>query len=152
MSLRRVAGITPAANTNTLAFNAGTSYLLSAIITNRDLIKTTNVDVYIVPDGETNPDNYIYIVYKFPLGASNSMETHRFALQPSDTIYVRSTLDDVSFLLEGIPQQDPDIYYSVGNSFPATPSVGELFFKKDTDQFYVYTSGGWGEVSLTLTS
>ena len=147
MSLRRLTAKTPVANTNTFIFKQGTPYFSSVIATNRNDIKTASIDVYIVPDGETNPDNYVYIVYKFPLEALNTLETHRFAMDANDSLYIRSTLANVSFLLEGIPQPEIEVNYLIQDTFPPTPGIGQLCYRTDTDILYVYKPTGWKAVT-----
>ncbi len=72
MSLKRIGVVMPPEDTPTLLGDVNTYYLASVIATNVNPSATANVTIYVKPEGETDPDNYAYITYIFPLERQNS--------------------------------------------------------------------------------
>lgn len=151
MGLRRLGVKQPPANTPYMLADVNVNYFASVIITNCDQVRTTNVSVWIKPLGATGPDQYAYVVYNFPLKRANSMETHRFAMNSLDELWIEADIEEVSFVLEGIPQPDIPMRYSVGISDrrPPTPAIGDQFYDTLLDELQVFTSDGWYVVTTT---
>lgn len=101
MAIRRLGVVNPAADTNVLVATAVASYLASVIVTNKDTTSKTG-RVWVVPAGATLASQYAYIVYDVAIPAGNSIETHRFAINSGDSVYVRSNSANLSFALNGI--------------------------------------------------
>jgi hypothetical protein len=101
MAIRRLGVVNPAADTNVLVATAVASYLASVIVTNKDTTSKT-VRVWVVPSGATLASQYSYVVYDVAIPAGNSIETHRFAINSGDSVYVRSNSANLSFALNGI--------------------------------------------------
>ena len=101
MSVRRLGISNPAINTNTLIFTSTASYMVSIIATNKDST-TKKARAWVVPSGATQASQYGYILYDVDVPAYNSIESHRFAVQNGDTVYVRTDTANMSFSLNGI--------------------------------------------------
>jgi hypothetical protein len=101
MAIRRLGTTNPSLNTNTLIYTANASYLVSVIITNKDSSEHKG-RVWVVPVGSASSADYGYIVYDVPVPGGNSIETHRFALNIGDAVYVRSDNANLSFSVNGI--------------------------------------------------
>lgn len=92
---------TPTLNTDTTVYTADASYLSSVIATNKGTTEAT-VRVWVVPLGASTSADYGYIMYDVPLPASNSIESHRFAIKLGDVVRVRANSSNVSFSLNGV--------------------------------------------------
>lgn len=146
MSVQRLGVVRPLADTPSLLADSNSNYFVSVIITNLNQLKEANLTVYVKPFEVTNPDEYSYVIYNFPLRRANSLETNRFALNPLDEVWVESSIDDVSFVCVGIPQPIAGLRYTNGttNNFPANPTPGDLFFDSEAGTFNIYSGiDGW---------
>ena len=144
MSLRRLGSSRATAGVAAKIADVGSPHLASVIVTNLNNL-TTSVTAYVAPDGSTDIDDFIYVLYNFPVEPGNSLESHRFAMNAGDEVWVESNIDNVSFLCEGIPQTGVNLLYSSGITadFPLSPLIGDLFFDTTVQKLYVHTSTGW---------
>lgn len=101
MAIRRLGTTNPSLNTNTLIYTANASYLVSVIITNKDSSEHKG-RVWVVPVDAASSADYGYIVYDVSVPGGNAIETHRFALNSGDAVYVRSDNANLSFSVNGI--------------------------------------------------
>jgi hypothetical protein len=146
MSVKRLGIVRPSAETPSLLTDVSSNYFVSVIATNLNQIKEANLTVYVKPFEATDPDEYSYVIYNFPLARANSLETNRFALNPLDEVWVESSINDVSFVCVGIPQPIAGVRYtnSATGEFPSSPTPGDLFFDDVTGTFNIYSSlEGW---------
>jgi hypothetical protein len=151
MSLKRLGVVNPAKNTPTLLADVNTQYFSSVIATNLNPVQTANITIYVKPNNETNPDNYAYMTYLFPLSKQNSFETIRFAMNPLDEIWVESSIDDLSFMAMGIPQSIIAVRYSVGElaNRPTTPQPGDQYYNTTSNVLQLYKPTGWVTVTTS---
>jgi len=116
MAITRLGVANPAANTPVSIYAVSYATLASVVVANKST--STNVlpevDIYVVPPGASQEAQYAYIVKNLEIQAGQSFETFKFALNASDTLFVKSTTADVSFSVNGIIQADD---YSAGD-FP----------------------------------
>lgn len=115
MAIVRLGAHTPAANTSYALYNVTTSYLVSVIAANTLTAATTSatkVDIWVVPQGVTNPIGYAYITSNLEVGLGQSFETFKFGVVSGDSILVRSTTAGTSFVAQGMSQ---DSEYSINN-------------------------------------
>lgn len=145
MSLKRLGIARGIANTEVLLTDVNIPYFTSVIAANLSEEQTANVTVTIRPNNTNDEEEFAYVTYNFPIKPFNTLETNRFALNANDSLYVKSSIDGVSFVAEGIPQPDLIFRYSVGNSvqFPVSPVVGDQYFNTTTNELNVYTTTGW---------
>ena len=108
MAIRRLGIVNPLANTNTEVAVANASYLASVIVTNKGPSDAT-ARVWVIPSNSVNSSDYAYIVYDVNVPAGNSIETHRFAMNHYDILFVRSNSADMSFVLNGIYDSEASI-------------------------------------------
>ena len=101
MAVRRLGISNPAINTSTLIFTSTASYMVSIIATNKDST-TKKARAWVVPSGANQQSQWGYILYDVDVPAYNSIESHRFAVQNGDTVYVRTDTANMSFSLNGI--------------------------------------------------
>jgi hypothetical protein len=145
MSLKRLGIIRPVADTDTLLTDVIVPHFASVIITNLNSTETANLTISIRPDNTNDEEDFAYVIYNFPLAPFNSLETNRFALNANDSVYVKSSINNVSFFAEGIPQLNrTNSYISGSNSeYPNNPLVGDQFYNTTLDRLDAYTSTGW---------
>jgi hypothetical protein len=151
MSVKRLGIVRPTAEIPSLLTDVGSNYFVSVIITNLNQIKEANLTVYVKPFEVTDPDEYSYVIYNFPLARANSLETNRFALNPLDEVWVESSIDDVSFMAMGIPQSVIAVRYSVGptENRPTTPQPGDQYYNTTSNTLELYKPTGWVTVTTS---
>ena len=101
MAVRRLGISNPALNTSSLLFTSTASYMVSAIVTNKGT-SIKNARVWVVPAGSISQSDWGYILYDVEVPPYNSIESHRFAIENGDSVYVRANTSDMSFSLNGI--------------------------------------------------
>jgi hypothetical protein len=118
MAITRLGVANPAANAATVLYSASYATLASVIVSNKSASTSVlpEVAIYVVPAGTSNVSQYGYIVANLQIQAGQSFETFKFAVNPSDVVYVLSTTADTSFSLNGIIQGDD---YGAGD-YPLT--------------------------------
>jgi hypothetical protein len=145
MTMKRLGVERVVANTDTLLTDVIIPYFTSVIATNLSETETANLTISIRPDNTSDEEEFAYVVYNFPLEPFNTLETNRFALNANDSLYVKSSIGNVSFIAEGISQQNTTNTYISGSAldYPSNPILGDQFFNTTTDTLDVYTSTGW---------
>jgi plastocyanin len=108
MPLVRLGVATPELNTNTVLASFTSNYLASVIVTNRAATATpqTKVTIWVVPANSTLESQYAYMCANLLIGVGSTFETFRFAVNPGDQLFVRSTTENTSFSCTGILQDD----------------------------------------------
>jgi hypothetical protein len=129
------------------------------------------VDIYVVPQGSSSASEYAYICANLVIGVGQSFETFKFALNPSDAIYVKSTIAGTSFSAFGLLQSEDvgpadlpavfsnktingdnnTIYLESGatGARPVGAQVGYLRYNTDFNALEVLTASGWKTVSAS---
>lgn len=168
MAIIRLGAFTPAANIDHLLYNADTSHFVSIIASNTldsATTATTQVDIWVVPDGATSASEHAYITSNLVLGLGQSFETFKLGINAGDDVYVKSTTAGTSFLIQGMPQDDEYsinnvpitftnkiirgndnvIYPNVGTTAerPTSAEVGYWRFNTELDYIEFKTSYGW---------
>ncbi len=108
MPIQRLGLANPAANEDTVLYTANANYLVSVTVANKAINATpiTKVSIWIVPSNATIASQYAYIASNLTVSVGQSFETFRFALNDSDTVYVRSSVALSSFSINGVAQED----------------------------------------------
>ena len=148
MSLKRIGVVMPVKDTPTLLGDVNVYYFTSVVVTNTNPTETANITIYVKPNGETDPEKYAYITHLFPLSRQNSFETIRFAMNPLDEVWVESTINQVSFVAEGIPQSVISVRYTVGptENKPTSPQPGDQYYDSTQNILQVYKPSGWATI------
>jgi hypothetical protein len=134
MGLKRLGIKNPSVNTDTLIYTADGMYLASIIATNKSTSTTANIRIWVVPSGATLTSQYAYLAYDQDIVPQNTLETHRFALNQNDVVYVRSDTADMSFMINGLKQVDLELDVSLATysaTAPENPIDGMLWVDKD---------------------
>lgn len=132
MGVQRLGVSTPSTNTDTLIYTADYPFLASVIGTNLTT-STSLIDVWVVPTGVTQTSGYVYYAYQTDIPPSNTLETHKFALNIGDRVYVRST-QNTSFNLAGLRQVDIQLATGVTSfqtTAPTNPINGQVWVDGD---------------------
>jgi len=119
MGLQRLGISNPTANTNTTIYTATNQYLVSVIATNKSVINSEKISVWVEPSGASGASEYAYIVYDITLDAANSFETFRFAINQNDVVRIRASTADISFQVYGLVQYDVNLGVGI-SSYQAT--------------------------------
>ena len=170
MAITRLGVANPAANTATSIYAANYTALVSLVVSNKSSSTSVlpKVDIYVVPNGAGAASQYAYIVANLEIGAGQSFETFKFAVNVSDTVFVKSTTANVSFSIYGIIQADD---YSAGDypivftnktingnfntitveanstaTRPISAPNGYLRYNTETDVLELKTPSGWRTV------
>jgi len=108
MPIQRLGILNPPANDVTPLATFSSAHLVSVIVANKAVTATplTKVNIYVVPSGATIEAQYSYVAFGLELSLGSSFETFRFAVNPGDVIFVRSTVSTTSFTCVGITQDD----------------------------------------------
>lgn len=173
MAIIRLGVVAPAANTPTQLAAVLNSHLVSVTIANTSSQASPQckVDVYVVPEGAAGPSEYAYIVANLLVGVGSAFETFRVALNPNDTIYVKSTIAGTSFSAMGLLQSDEFSPSDLPTTFtnkvisgttnvltldkgatstrPEAAQVGYVRYNTDFNALEVLTASGWKTVSAS---
>lgn len=173
MAIIRLGVATPAASASVQLAAVLNSHLASVVVSNTSsqASPVCKVDIYVVPQGAGNTNEYAYICANLAIGVGQSFETFKFALNPNDTIYVKSTIAGTSFSAFGLLQSEdvgPSdlpavftnktingdnnvIYLESGSTAtrPLSAQVGYLRYNTDFNALEVLTSSGWKTVSAS---
>lgn len=108
MAITRLGVANPAANTPVSLYAASYATLASVVVSNKSTSTSVlpEVDIYVVPPGASQESQYAYIVKNLSIQAGQSFETFKFALNSSDSLYVKATTANVSFSVNGLIQAD----------------------------------------------
>jgi hypothetical protein len=103
-AITRLAVSNPAADTDTVAFTATSTYLVSVIATNTSPAESSRVYVWVAPLAANTEADRGYVAHHLTLEPSNSYETFKFAVINTDVIYVKAINGHTSFVVNGIDQ------------------------------------------------
>ena len=145
MGLMRLGLSNPSANTDVAIYTATGPFLASIIATNKSASATSNIRIWIVPSGATLASQYAYLAYDQDIVPQNSLETHRFALNQNDVVYVRADTADMSFMINGLKQVDIALAAGVtsySNTAPVDVMDGMIWVDKDGNGTALNTLAG----------
>ncbi len=170
MPILRLGLSNPAANTDSVLYNSNANYLVSVVVANKAINATpvTKVSIWVVPPNTVQASQYAYIASNLVVEVGQSFETFRFAINSGDTIYVRTSVAQTSFSINGVSQEDsvqPEniaqtltnkvirgdnntLYLESGTTGqrPASAETGYVRFNTETENLEVKVSAGWEEV------
>ena len=131
MPITRLGLANPAANTLTTLVTAQRGYVVAVIIANKNN-QTVLSSVYVVPTGAVYTDaNAATIVKDLEIGAGQSFETFRFALNTGDSIQVTGNSAGLSYSVTAAYETDGRQYVNYSATAPDLPQIGNLWIKTD---------------------
>ena len=172
MPILRLGLANPAANEDTLIYNATANYLVSVVVANKAINATplTKVSIWVVPANATISAQYAYIASNLLISVGQSFETFRFAVNSGDTIYVRTSVASTSFSVNGVAQEDSALPANIAQTFTnkvirgrnntlyvdkgttaersGSAEIGYIRFNTETDRLEVNTSTGWRTIGV----
>lgn len=176
MPIQRLGIATPATNADTSLVVFQEPHLVSVVVTNKAVtaIPVAKANIYVVPSNATLDSQYSYIAFGVTLSVGQSFETFRFAVNPGDTLFVRSTNGEMCFSCFGIMQDDAvqpsDLVQQFTNKtirgvyntlYPDTgltserrsdAEVGYVRYNTEFDTLEQKTSTGWEVVGTIVTN
>lgn len=150
MAISRFALSTPSANTDTLLYTANRNALVSVIITNKTNTPTT-VRVWVQPNGATTDAQNAYISYDVVVPASNALETFRFPVLSFDKVYIRASVANISFSLNGIYESNGTSNITTGTTPPSSPVIGDVFVNTSTMAVLYWNGSAWVNGTVDTT-
>jgi hypothetical protein len=166
----RLGLVNPAANTDIALFNANANYLASVVVANKAINATpvTKISIWVVPSNAIQVSQYAYIASNLTLEVGQALETFRFAINNGDSVYVRTSVAQTSFSINGVVQEDSAQPENIAQTFtnkiirgdnntlylesgttaqrPASAEVGYARFNTETENLEVKVVAGWQQV------
>jgi hypothetical protein len=131
MPIIRLGLANPNANVLTTLVTADKGYVASVIIANKNN-QTVTSSVYLVPNGAVFTDvTAATIVKDLSIGAGQSFETFRFALNVGDSIQVVGNTVGLSYSVTAAYETDGRQYVNYSANAPDLPQIGNLWIKTD---------------------
>ena len=131
MPITRLGLANPSANTLTTLVTAQRGYVAAVIIANKNN-QTVLSSVYLVPTGSVYTDaTAATIVKDLEIGAGQSFETFRFALNTGDSIQVVGNSAGLSYSVTAAYETDGRQYVNYSSTAPDLPQIGNLWIKTD---------------------
>ena len=131
MPITRLGLANPAANTITTLVTAQRGYVVAVIIANKTN-QTVLSSVYLVPTGALYTDaTAATIVKDLEIGAGQSFETFRFALNIGDSIQVMGNTAGLSYSVTAAYETDGRQYVNYSALAPDLPQIGNIWIKTD---------------------
>lgn len=147
MPVKRLGVATPQAATNTLLATSDVAGVSSVIIANKANVNAL-VDVYVNPvEGGGATDQRVYLLANLVIQPGQTYETFRFAVSVGDTIYVLSSIADVSFSATTAYESEGRTNVVYQETQPGFPQVGDIWINSSTDAVSVYTGFAWDTVA-----
>jgi hypothetical protein len=157
MPITRLGLANPAANTITTLVTANRGYVASVIIANKNN-QTVTSSVYLVPTGAFYTDTTVATIVKdLEIGAGQSFETFRFALNVGDSIQVIGNTTGLSYSVTAAYETDGRQYVNYSATAPDLPQIGNIWIKTDNSVSFwngsiwvdSITSGPTGPTGIT---
>ena len=131
MPITRLGLANPAANTITTLVTAQRGYVVAVIIANKTN-QTVLSSVYLVPTGALYTDaTAATIVKDLEIGAGQSFETFRFALNVGDSVQVIGNTAGLSYSVTAAYETDGRQYVNYSALAPDLPQIGNIWIKTD---------------------
>jgi hypothetical protein len=170
MPITRLGIVNPAANTDSALVNFTGAHLVSVVVANKANVATpvTKATIWVVPANATVAAQYAFICSNLIVAVGQSFETFRFAVNPGDSLYVRSSTSTTSFSCSGIPQEDDVLPENLAQTFTnkvirgtdntvyldagttaerrSSAETGYVRFNTETQVVEVKTASGWERV------
>ena len=176
MPITRLGLANPTLNEDTVLATFSAAHLVSVVVANKSTqaVPVCKVSIWVVPSNATIQAQFAYVASNITVGVGQAFETFRFAVNPGDTVYVRSSTTLASFSINGIPQSDAaqpqnlaqtltnkeirgalnTLYLDIGTTAErrSTAELGYTRFNTETDSLEVRTSAGWEPVGSGVGS
>jgi hypothetical protein len=147
MPITRLGLANPAANALTTLVIADRGYVASIIIANKNN-QTVTSSIYVVPTGGSFTDSTAATIVKdLSIGAGQSFETFRFALNVGDSIQVVGNTGGISYSVTAAYETNGRQYVTYSANSPDLPQIGDIWI--DTDNSVSFWNGSIWVDSIT---
>lgn len=148
MATRRLAALTPAANTETELITADLTAIVSVVCTNTQQVPA-EVTVYVRPANNIgNASFFSYIAANLPISPGQSFETFRFPIDVGDVLVVQATTASINFSVHAVfdNQGGQNVIYSALQ--PTFPNVGDIWVSSSDQSVSLWTGSSWNAIAL----
>ena len=147
MSMRRLASVTPTADTVTQLVESDVTAVASVMVTNTSSTPAT-VTIYLRPfDDIGNADKYSYLAANLPIDNGQTFETFRFAITVGDIVEVSATTSAVNFSINAVFENQGGTQVRYQTNAPAFPQVGDIWVNPDNGQVSAWTGSSWNFIA-----
>ena len=146
MPIRRVGYTTPAANTTTLLATSDFFAVAAVVVANRNALDVSST-VYIDPAESGGAESArIYLASNINVGAGQSYETFRFAVNVGDKVRVLTDRSNVSFSMNSAYETEGRANITYGPAEPDSPQVGDVWVSSLNNSVYFRILNQWREL------
>lgn len=142
MPVSRIGSANPLTNVETTLVSATKGYVVSVIAANKGSVEGT-CDIAVVPFAGTLANDGIYITKNLTIGAGQSFETFRFAINLGDTIVVKSSIDFIAYYANGAYENNGNQYVTYTPGPPTFPSIGDIWISSITNETSFWDGSTW---------
>jgi hypothetical protein len=146
MPIRRVGYTTPDAETTTLLATSDYFAVAAVVVTNKNALEVTST-IYIDPAESGGAESSrIYLASNISVGAGQSYETFRFAVNVGDKVRVAASRTGVSFSMNSAYETDGRANVTYGPQGPDSPQVGDIWVDSNNNSVYFRILNQWREI------
>jgi hypothetical protein len=142
MPVVRLGNANPLKDIQTTLVTASRGYVVSVIAANKGEVSAT-CSVAVVPNGATLASAGIYIVKNISVGAGQSFETFRFAINTGDVVTVVGSSDNFSYYVNGAYENNGNQYVTYNSGPPPFPSIGDIWINSITNATSFWNGTVW---------
>lgn len=147
MPVIRLGNANPLQNTQTTLVTATRGYVVSVIASNKSTVNAL-CSVAVVPNGSSLA-NAVYIIKDIGVGAGQSFETFKFAINVGDEVTVISNSNNISYYLNGAYENNGNQYITYRPTPPDFPSIGDIWIHSVTDEIAFWDGSIWN-ISISV--
>jgi len=142
MPVVRLGSSNPLKDVQTTLVTATRGYVVSVIAANKGEVSAT-CSVAVIPSGGTLNSNGVYIIRNISVGAGQSFETFRFAINIGDVVTVIGSSDNFSYYVNGAYENIGNQYVTYNAGPPPFPSIGDIWISSITNATSFWNGSEW---------
>lgn len=142
MPVVRLGSANPLKEVQTNLVTAARGYVVSVIVANKGEVNATS-SVAVIPNGATLASAGIYIIKNISVGAGQSFETFRFAINTGDIVTVLGSSDNLAYYLNGAYENNGNQYVTYNAGPPPFPSIGDIWINSVTNATSFWNGTVW---------
>ena len=142
MPVVRLGSANPLKEVQTNLVTAARGYVVSVIVANKGEVNATS-SVAVIPNGATLASAGIYIIKNISVGAGQSFETFRFAINIGDIVTVLGSSDNLAYYLNGAYENNGNQYVTYNAGPPPFPSIGDIWINSVTNSTSFWNGSVW---------
>jgi hypothetical protein len=142
MPVVRLGSANPLKEIQTTLVTATRGYVVSVIVANKGEVNAVS-SVAVIPSGATLASAGIYIVKNISVGAGQSFETFRFAINIGDVVTVLGSSDNLAYYVNGAYENNGNQYVTYNAGPPPFPSIGDIWINSITNATSFWSGTSW---------